>query len=270
MDFLFSPGSPLFDFLSPFQLLKMLHLSRSARRGAVPKLKKFQASVQTAGQALMFEQWLENPTAGSMGAKMQRSNSRKNLAGPLRLGSIQQHIDTLRERFIILNHEKKHAQESSSVAVFDDEGSFVAYYNMTSCQFYESYCNKSAVDAQDLQWSPDLRIECSAFFHVGDHSDRWEINTQDLDWAEQTFIGNIIYPNYALFKNFHGTLSPTEVAAVLMHALSSDTRVIYWYVSTLFATMNVELLGFLVREEHLYEEEEFEALKALRRSLPGV
>jgi len=48
--------SPLFDLLGPLELLKMIHLTSSARRGAAPKLKELQASPQTDSQILMFEE----------------------------------------------------------------------------------------------------------------------------------------------------------------------------------------------------------------------
>jgi len=60
---LFAPGSPLFECLEPFDLIK-IHTSLIdyiCSRAAVPKLNVFQAAASTAAHANMFQAWLESP-----------------------------------------------------------------------------------------------------------------------------------------------------------------------------------------------------------------
>ena len=64
----------------------------------------------------------------------------------------------------------------------------------------------------------------------------WLLQSPNLYWScskdaecDSDYF-NLAAPNYELFRLFLGRLSPTEVAAVLMHALSSDSRSIFGYV----------------------------------------
>lgn len=83
MDFLFLPESPLFDFLEPFDLLKMLHFTKAEGRPTSEQ-------PQTLSQQLMLDDWVNSPRATKRNKvfdKMKRKNCGNNLAGPLRLGS---------------------------------------------------------------------------------------------------------------------------------------------------------------------------------------
>lgn len=59
--------------------------------------------------------------------------------------AIQQLSDTIHERVVLLRYEKTHDYESSCVALFDGDGTFVAYYELHSEQFYETYVNKDVL-----------------------------------------------------------------------------------------------------------------------------
>jgi hypothetical protein len=272
MDFLFFPESPLFDFLEPFDLLKMLHFTKAARRAAIPKLKAFQACPQTLSQQLMFDDWVNNPRVTKQNTvfdEMKRKNCGENLAGPLRLGSIQQLADTIRERVVLLRYEKTHDRESSCVALFDGDGAFVAYYELHSEQFYETYVNKDVLRADTSD--PSIWMQTTAGFRhsVNQTDDCWEMEDPGLEWLwQEGFWGDVTFSNYALYSLFHGLLSPTEAAMVLTHALSSDTRVIYMYTLAVFENMNNNFQDVPV---WMYEDEqEANALEAWKSSLPGV
>lgn len=51
MELLLAPELPLFDFLGPFELLKLLHVSKAAHRGAALRLQKWQASFNPSFRA---------------------------------------------------------------------------------------------------------------------------------------------------------------------------------------------------------------------------
>ena len=64
--------------------------------------------------------------------------------------------------------------------------------------------------------------------------DDWSLSNQYLCWDEFGFTGNFSSSNYALFNSYFGVLSPTEVAFVLMHALSEDAAAIFQYTEGVF------------------------------------
>ena len=173
------------------------------------------------GSSVLYEQMTEPDDA--------------NLAGPLRLETIENMSSVLVENFVVLKYEKMgYQREHCEVAVFNNRGKFVAYYELNSNQFYESFVDKWTPEGGYNHSSADIQI-CNA------DPDHWTLIDQDLNWNE-SFIGDITECNFELFDSFLGRLSPTEVSFILMHALSEDTRVIYQYVLELDSVKDSNLL----------------------------
>jgi hypothetical protein len=67
------------------------------------------------------------------------------------------------------------------------------------------------------------------------HKAEYKYVTEELG-SEGMWSGSVVAPHYAMIRSFLGTLSlsPTEAIFVLMHALSSDTRLIYVFALSFF------------------------------------
>lgn len=161
-------------------------------------------------------------------------------------------------------------------------------YELVSKQYYETYVNRGVMTGGHCAFStsggsntsePHISMRSSASFHVGDRSDaRWRLERPQLEWWwQEGFMGDVTFSNHALFNLFHGILSPTEVSVVLMHALSSDTRVIYVCTLAVFDSMDYSFQDVELDEWMFSGEEDEDAYEAgldavedWRRSLPGV
>ena len=251
MEVLFQPKSHLLGFLEPLDLLKLLRVSKTTRKAAVPYLRAFESQALTAHHAQLFSTWLTTAPIITEHSRVfdremrlkkwtkrvDRNSGQRNVAGPLRFDVLQEQSQNLVRRFVVLQYEKRSYQrEHCKVATFDEKGGFVAYYELNSMQLYESVVDREVLFGASCNCStPEIEIcTCSAAadwmcFHPGLH---WE-------W-EGGFSGDVTRSNFELFDSFFGLLSPTEVSFVLMHALSQDTRVICQYVQAVFDCFRME------------------------------
>jgi len=263
------------DFLEPLDLLASMYLDKNARRVAGRTLNGYQYDVQTQCQQLMFGNRIARPAiTGSRVFEEQAGveSSKSNLAGLLRLSKIREFASDLKKNFVILKYDKTYSKENSVVAIFDDQGCLVAICKFSSAQYYESYVDRSVLTGEGSGGRLFNRFGgsnhsqlCPTFYNSG-HLDpgagklenAWRFSTvqTDFEWQEG-FTGYVASPNYALFRLFHGRLSPTETTAVLMHALSSDTRAIYTYVLTMFDYFGDDLEQSI---DYLEDEEEVEGV----------
>ena len=104
------------------------------------------------------------------------------------------------------------------MAIFDNDGSFVAYYELVSKQYYETYVDRNVMTGSGRAFNrhggsntsePCIHMWSSAYFHVGDRSDaRWKLTAPQLEWYwQEGLLGDVTFSNHALFKLFHGILS---------------------------------------------------------------
>lgn len=165
-----------------------------------------------------------------------------NLAGPLRLEKIEKMSSTLVNRFVVLEYKKLgYQREHCKVAFFNEQGKFVAYYELTSKQFYEPFVDKYVHEARGFNSAGGSNHSTAEIGIRNCDGKNWALWDQSLEWGWQDgFMGDVASPNYDLFDSFFGEFSPTEVSFVLMHALSEDTRVIFQYVETVFDCFNQE------------------------------
>ena len=231
MDFLFKSKSPLLGFLEPFELLKLVHVSKEARKAAIPYLEAFEADPETCLHANRFKIWLTTSPIVFEGSSV----TEPSLAGPLRLETIENMSSILVENFVVLKCERiGYRGAHCEVAIFNHAGKFVAYYELNSKQFYEPLMDERVQEGDSNPYPPSIQIRNA-------DPDHWTLSDQNLYWEwEGGFNGVITGCNFHLFDSFLGRLSPTEVSFVLMHALSEDTRVIYQYVLAVFEVFNQE------------------------------
>ena len=251
------PLDLIMDYMEPRDLLACMYLNKHARRLAGPKLNAYKYDVPTLMQQQLFSRWLHAPSVGNNEVfeemTVEEVAEQKNLAGPLRLGAIS---PGLGQNFIILKYEKTYEEEASEVAIFNNQGSLVAIYTFNSEQYYESYVNRDVMCAGprvfNSRGGSNHGVGYINFYHsghlnpgIGVIENAWKMNFVQTEWAwQEGFCGFVAESNYELFRLFHGKLSPTEVTTVLMHALSSDTRVIYSYVLAVFDNFGWELEEF--------------------------
>jgi hypothetical protein len=212
MDFLFAP---ILGYLGPFDLLKLLHVSKTAREAAVPHLKSFQEAPQTREHARMLSDWMLSPSVTTNNGVFQEmaSPNHPDTAGPLRLSAIQRMGSSLEKNFVVLEYRKTYRQEYSCVAVFNNNGAFVAIYEFWSEQFYEAYVDKNTIQGLGRTFNsaggsnhsmPNIRIRSSAGFHVNRQQGRWIRQEPQLDFERQEgFSGSVTSCNYMHFmKSF--------------------------------------------------------------------
>ena len=271
MDYLFEPNSPLLKFLDPLELLKLLHVSRGARRAAVPHLKAFEmADPETRVHGNRFREWLTTSPIVATGSMVFHEEmvapEDGNLAGPLRIRTIENMSTTLVNRFVVLHYKKLgYQREQCKVAVFNEQGEFVAYYELLSKQFYEPFVDKYVHEGRAFNSRGGANHSTAEIQIRNCDSDSWTLSDQSLNWEwQEGFGGDVTSSNYDLFDSFYGQLSPTEVSFILMHALSEDTRVIFQYVETVFDCFNQ---GFEWMED---EDEEDGFMMAWKERLAAV
>ena len=274
MEYLLEPNSPLLKFLNPLELLKLLHVSRAARKAAVPHLKACceTADPETRVHGDRFRKWLTTSPIVATGSMVFHEEMAApedgNLAGPLRLGTIEKMSTTLVNRFVVLQYKKLgYQREHCKLAVFNGQGEFVAYYELLSKQFYEPFVDKWVHGDRGFNSRGGSNHSTAEIQIRNCNSDDWTLTDQSLEWAwQEGFGGDVTSSNYDLFDSFFGQLSPTEVSFVLMHALSEDTRVIYQYVETVFDRFNQEF-EWMEDED---EDEQNEIMVAWKERLAAV
>ena len=197
----------------------------------------------TLAQQAVFHRFLRNPTM--FADKWCKRKSRSNLAGPMRGEKIQELADILTQSFVILQFERSHEKEISAVAIINQcTGNLVAIYGFESQQYYETHCQCDSFHVGNYCNAGARTIVSSGTFNEhllnGAEENDFGDNTAGISKAENAWIFQAVnikgdcvmvaQPNYALFHLFQGLLSPAEISATLLHALSSDSRSIYEFV----------------------------------------
>jgi len=253
------PLDVVMSFMEPLDLLACMHLNKNSRRVAGRKLNAYKYDVQTQFQQQMFANWLVEPSVSGPSRvceeEMNVISSKGNLSGPLRLWKIEEMKSNLKKNFFILKYKKTtYTEEESQVAIFDNEGCLVAIYKFSSVQHYESYVDKEVLTngrrVFNSRGGTNHGTARMGFCNSGQLAapgarqleNAWRMRwvQTDFEWQEG-FMGFVAEPNYGLFCLFHGLLSPTETATVLMHALSMDTRAIHTYTLAVFDNFGHEL-----------------------------
>lgn len=146
----------------------------------------------------------------------------------------------------------------------------------TSSRNQNSYEDRRCVDIDDDDETGEtFFMRSSAHFHIRDGA-RWSLEMpQSNFYQHEEFLGQFTFCNYALFNLFRGILSPTEVSMVLMHALSSYTRVIFTGTVATFGSMNLDfenIREWIFQGEGEVETQQatFAAIEAWKGRLPGV
>jgi len=208
--------SPFLEFLHPWDLIKLLHVNKAARRAAIPQMKKRQ--VQAVAQTERFEKFLA------------RSQTHPSSYGP-RSTSGGGYSQSLTKNFVILSYERSQILESSSVALFDDRGTFVAFYELLENRLLlgdflvsnNEYCH-------DYDW----HIATTGSFNSRRHN-RWELKLVD---SVPPFVTDTLLGFRALCDQYHDTFYPAESMSILMHALSSDPRIICTMATSVSDALN--------------------------------
>jgi hypothetical protein len=153
--------------------------------------------------------------------------------------------DKLERNIIVLRYDKTYQKETSAVAIVDDEGCLRAVYKFKSKHVYENHCtcrsSSESIFGRSFCTLPAVELTNSGgLWDTGagrSAQNAWKFQTPTLEWecnvhnTDALEYFNVAQPNYELFHLFQGRLFPIEVAAVLMHALSSDARTIHDYVT---------------------------------------
>jgi hypothetical protein len=212
-----------------------MHTNKASRRIAAPILNKIEeGSIQTKAHTEMFRSFLLNPrvTRGSeVWAELKNpGQSMAVIPGPLRLQTIADRASDIEKRFSIISYKKSYDKEESLVVLFDQNGEFLTHYRFGTDQFYEDYNTKHGVDNMNM---PNIRL------HYCYNSKWMKPMRAETEYAwQEGWCGYLLDPSIALIDSFAGLLSPTEAMFVLMHALCSDTRVIYVMTVSFFYCLN--------------------------------
>lgn len=215
------PFHLLSEFLQPLELLACMYLNKATRKVAARALNNNNINNNNnpaiALQRQMFETWLDNPTVSPLNGKMcvGSEETMDNCAGPLRLPIIKKLGSKLKKNFVILQYDRSYQHETSVVAIVNDDGGLAAIYQFRSEERYE------LLESREINSSFDVIFPGS-----------WK----PLEWEPMFGFFEVaaVMPGHALFELFYGILSPTETAFVLMHSMSSDTRVIVLFGGSIF------------------------------------
>ena len=239
----------LLPLLDPIDLVRLMHTSKATRRIAAPILNKLEtgANNQTKCHTEMFRKFLRCPRItkdNKVWDELIHPSDNKRICGPLRLNSIAALASDIEKRFAILSYEKSYDKENSLVILFDGGGAYIGHYSFSNSQFYEDYHTEDIMtgngervfnsrgDTNTSMPKISLRTPCrTPWSTYGTNIDdvKWgrafSVQT-DYYWQEE-WLGDVLGPHNILIESFAGVLSPTEAMFTLMHALSSDTRIIY-------------------------------------------
>lgn len=278
------PLRAIMEFLNddPMTLLACMMVDKASRGAAGRQLNHYhQPSPATLMQKVMFEeQFLNKPHLFSSQFKKDDSD---NIAGPFRKEEIKKMCERILQNIVILKYEKTYRWEKSAVAIMDDEGQLLAIYKFFSKQFYEEHCH--CLSMHDMKygniWCPDCNPCSMKITNSGalgrfprQAENAWKFQRPDLSWECNQGDGcsrylSVAQPNYELFRLFEGRLSPTEVAAVLMHALSSDSRSIFDYVDAVYNELG-ENFDYQSIYMETYDDAIIENLLAWRDELKSI
>ena len=234
----------LLPLLDPIDLIRLMHTNKASRRIAAPILNRIEAgSIHTKAHTEMFRSFLRNPrvTRGSevWAALKNPEDDMTVIPGPLRLQAIADRASDIEKRFAILSYKKSYDKEESLVVFFDGNGAFIGQYVFSCNQFYEDYNTKHGVDNMS---TPKIKLNYSGGGDwrgpLNDRKLRTPLEAQTEYYWQEGWCGDLLDPHIALIDSFAGLLSPTEAMFVLMHALCSDTRVIYVMTVSFFYYLN--------------------------------
>ena len=207
-----------------------------------------------------------------------------NIAGPLRLNTIAALASDIEKRFAILSYTKSFDKEATLVILFDENGSYIGHYSFSSVQFYEDYVTKDVMLQNMLGQSmraansppsmPNIGLlstDSGCNYNISSAEHKWrepeEAQTEYCERSEDGWFGNVVVPHMALIESLAGVLSPTEAMFVLMHALSSDTRVIYVMTVGFFDNLQHDFDGFAAFEGEENDVEHGQWLMGLKQAL---
>jgi len=277
----------LLPYLDPIDLIRLIHTSKSIRRIAAPLLNKLETkSNQTVCHAEMFSSFLRNPRvtkSNKVWEELTTDEARASTAGPLRLYHIKEKASEIQKRFAILRYSKTYDMEQSLVILFDEKGAYIGHYKFESEQFYEDYATKNI-----MQGGNEFGLGRNRVFNARggsntsmpemgmcytDNNWKWKMDFHaqtDYNWQEG-WLGSFVDPHTLLIDSFVGNLSPVEAMFVLMHALSSDTRVIYVVVVSFFDNFDLDFDMILLEDNENDDDENDEAaLIDFRQKLSSV
>lgn len=273
--------------LDPIDLIRLVYTSRASRRVSATALNKLEMnSIQTRAHADMFRSFLRRPRiteSNQVWEELIQPSGEPNIAGPLRLNKIAAFAADIEKRIVVLRYERSYDKEESLVVYFDDTGAFVGCYEFSSEQFYEDYATKQIMlgerrcfnsDGASNTSMPKIVLRgagcCRAFPSACAADAKWRKlrRFQTEYYWQEGWLGDVVIPHIALIDSFAGTLSPTEVIFVLMHALSSDTRVIYVMTVSFFDNFHHDFdYGFLDDSHHAFRQWLLEWRHSLSRHL---
>ncbi|CAB9514668.1 expressed unknown protein [Seminavis robusta] len=213
-------------------------------------------------QKSSFLQFLSNPKSFCMAWKKGKRN-KSNTAGPCRSKKIHEMRDLLAKTFVILNVQRPaYGEEESQIAILDGGGRLVAVYKISTRQDYQPSRKRprGAEDPHPCHQPCIFKMVTSAALFGTNHSDGvgdlaaldspnpWLFSMVTLnEYFPETNVADfadaeVAWPNYKLFRLFQGRLSPTEIAAVLMHAATSNPQAIYDYVDAVHTKLDANFL----------------------------
>lgn len=153
------------------------------------------------------------------------------VAGPLRPSKVQEMGDLLKDSFATLHIDRFDFGKERSVVAILDNGRLVDIFRFHTVQDYQYDCNchhHFSVLANNSGWfTSGSSPGPSAPFRF--RTNVWLPECSNYSVFPHLYVAQSHYKQFHLFQN---RLSPTEVAAVLMHAASSNARSIFKYVAT--------------------------------------
>jgi len=251
----------LIVFLCPLDAIALMHVCSSFRPQVAIGLRNMQSTPQTKAHNEVFQEWLKKPDItrrhGHENWLWDGMKSNDNLAGQLDIDRIAQSARALSFQFVLMNYKRSYTHETSCVAIFNEQGSFIMYYELSSEMFYEDIPSPASlagetgarfvIEGNDGRpmWNmclPKITIKSTAsIFSMEENKNdiaRWKINEQDIAFGHYGLEENETSPyNYTLYRQMETTLNVVESTLVLMHSLSGDPRVIFTYTRWVFDSL---------------------------------
>lgn len=252
----------------PVDLLACMMVSKAVRKAAGRELNRSTTNAisqpETVAQKTKFAGFLNKPERFPGFKDEYHHFQYVRYSGPFRPNKIHQMSDVLAKNVIVLKYQSTYLEEDSAVAIVDDEGQLLAIYKFQSCKDYSMFCNcisrrdvteGGSCFGEQLCTLPRITLTNSGALRPGVRpaENAWLFETATLKWVcksddEDFEMFDVAMPNIKLFRLFEGRLSPTEVATVLMHALSSDPTLIFAYAEAVYSHFEILMSSAVDRE----------------------